>query len=320
MADTSVTSLPVTAATSSVVEEMDIKPGWVALIVFMNLICISVNMAVIVSIVSDKVMRSQPSKWLVINCSISILIKALLLVSRIHHTRAGVPTWRDVNGLCGILEVIHLMKIYLTPVSIVQMTLERLVFLLQSNRGHSAFSQGWTLMYISAGWILALFFSLMCAFVMGDMAFTENSCSIYYSIASVNFFFSLFLICAFTCLTITISMIAIYFYKRMSPYNILDIIIFMGVSNGVYISYQIPTYLTYLSAWKMECLSCVNFKVLFNIYYSYLFVVPLCWLCSSRDIRTRFWQLCCKCVAKVKQLKHNSNAVVLENTEEERQV
>ena len=167
--------------------------------VFLDLACISTNMTLLLPILIDKNMSRQPSKWLIMNCSIGLMIQGILTISKIHHRKVGDPnaTWSKVSGLCEFLEIVHITKVYLVPIAVLQMTIERLVCLLNTNRDHSAFGPKLTLCYMALGWGLSLFFSLMCAFIVGNIYYYENSCYISYPPVSVNFFFILFLSCRY---------------------------------------------------------------------------------------------------------------------------
>lgn len=304
MSVSTVSPLPMTTY-SAEAGDLDVHPGWLSLVVFLDLSCIVTNLMLVLPILMDKTMRSQPSKWLLINCSVCILVNGLLTVSKIHHTLANITSWHQVSGLCEVLEILHMMKVYLTPIAVLQMTIERLVYFLQTSRQHSAFSSLITILYIAGGWAISLFFALMCAFIIGNIQYHDKGCYIAFLPVNVNFFFSIFLLCAFLILALTIAMFVIYFIKKMPAGDVWHIILFIGVSNSVYATYQIITYVAYLMAWIKRCKSCtgINYRVLFNIYYTYLFVVPICWLFSSRDIRHKFLGLCCQGASRIKMLR-----------------
>ncbi len=281
----------------SALDNLDIEPTWLLLTVFMDVICGVVIIGLMLTILLDKTMRNQPSKWLLLNCCVAILIKAFVLIARIHHMEAGIPSVFQVPGLCECLEVIHLMKTFLTPISILQMTIERLACLIKINTDPSAFGPVPTIVFIAAGWVICLVMALIGSFVLGTFLYYKDTCYLVSFVAGGNTYYVLFANLILINFSLTIITIVFYCFKKMSPTDKLPIVLFVGISNGVYISFQMMAYIPFLTAWISG--SYVDSWVLLNIYFTYLFIVPLCWLFSSADIRDKLLGFCCSCLIRV---------------------
>ncbi len=286
-----VTDLP-----TNIVEKMDFKPGWFTLAVLMILGCVIANMVVIVTILTHKHLRSQPSKWLLLNMVTSLLIKGILLVSREHLSKTGLPDWSNISGLCVPLDIIHTLKIYVVPIATLLVVVERLVCLIKSPSHHSGFGARLAILLMILGWVVALVYTLVNILVVGQIKHrifnSYPQCYIHFTQTAIYMFLITFIILGLCILGVLIAIVCVYFRRATTPNQRHNIVVATLVPTSIYVTLKLFTYGLYFIyyTWRVGAQVLI---VTFNVYFVYLIVVPLGWLFASRELRQAAKQLMC---------------------------
>ena len=280
----------------NIVEQMDIKPGWLSLTVLMMIACLVTNFLLIFIIVSRKHFRRQPSKWLLLNMTVCILVKGVLLVSREHLSKTGLPDWSNITSLCVPLDILHTLKVYMVPIATLLVTIERLVCLLKPTNEHSGFGPRVTIAMMVSGWLIALVYTLLSILVVGQLRYVEHNgrrmCHINFSEASIYMFLVTFNLISICVLGLTIAIICLYFCRATTPYKTFNVVMAITVPNAIYISLKISTYGLYLLYYSLR-VGREALIVMFNVYFIYIFLVPIGWLAASRELRTEVKRSLC---------------------------
>lgn len=305
--DLSMDSLTLPPDLYSYVDYNDIDTGIIAasclLVIFLYAIFTAANLMLIIAIVTKPELRSCPSNWLLINIATCFLMEGFLFVTSTYN-ELHLFQWWFVHGLCEGIYIIWHITALTTPLSVLLLTIDKLISIIKSSGTEPGFSKGVAILSTVGVVVFAIIIMAVASFGLGDgfIYYHGGQCMLSLGFFGLYVINILFLIVLLTIFILTI-LVAVFWCKAKLA-EVGKAALPLVVANLFYIILVLPygigilchNHIGQLTSWTAHIFTILRYQSAASGI-----IVPLMWLVCLRELRQSYREICCPCCPKDKQ-------------------